>query len=446
MSRNRSFAKLAVAVVLVAASSVLSTISSMSHHEPIEHRGLIQVALDHLSFTPLDSHDAFLRGTTGEMIITALSVWEDGHETVSWPPSPLIENISAGQTFDFRIAEGNTTGALLYTHDQCHPVRPFWIHMRIIEDDSPGEIMKALIKVTQIAARAATGRADQIVAPLVDVFLEETGLRDEIDDFVDSLSASTQEALGREFGSALVGAASLLTNRALRQQYDKADARITAVTDRLGIASDLDSALSEMGTVGVVLDKVLSGSLIDQGIEWLASTLTGSGPEFVGEYHGAIPAYTDRWSYTIDVVTGNYSPSESQGAGLRFGVRVAPMGMSCERCNRAPSAVLGIEPSEGVMAGNSVELSAANSTDPDLAGGIAFGERLTYAWGVTTPEGETAEIQEDGGPGAEGSTASFTAVAPGEYTISLTVTDACGATSSITRIVEVLPAWEGEVP
>jgi hypothetical protein len=92
--------------------------------------------------------------------------------------------------------------------------------------------------------------------------------------------------------------------------------------------------------------------------------------------------------------------------------------------NRAPEALLTVNPSGEVGLGTQVGLSAASSTDPD-------GDILEFRWDVTAPDGT------DVLDGARGVSQTFTPQQTGDFEVSLSVSDGQSSSSASVTVVAV---------
>ncbi|WP_225334064.1 PKD domain-containing protein [Halomicrobium urmianum] len=117
-------------------------------------------------------------------------------------------------------------------------------------------------------------------------------------------------------------------------------------------------------------------------------------------------------------------------AAMALAVLVALSGVAAAQGNAPPEAAAGLD--QTVVEGATVYLDAGGSRDPD-------GNLTTYEWEITGPNGSAVA------PNASGEQTQFTPGGPGEYEVTLTVTDDDGASRSDVAFVNVRAARAPEV-
>ncbi|QCC50035.1 outer membrane protein assembly factor BamB family protein [Halapricum salinum] len=184
---------------------------------------------------------------------------------------------------------------------------------------------------------------------------------------------------------------------------------MTGDTAEAGGEATIDYILTNRGSAEAT---GLQGYVYRPSSDWTieeagAFTTLGAGETATASVTLAVP--TDaRGEYTFD---GTVESESGSSATARCTVTVEP-------ANETPEAAFSYEPSEPVV-GEEVTFDAAAASDPD-------GTIVQYSWEF-----------DDGSADADGVTTTRTFDSPGDYAVTLTVTDGEGATASVTKTVTV---------
>jgi len=184
---------------------------------------------------------------------------------------------------------------------------------------------------------------------------------------------------------------------------------MTGDTAEAGGEATIDYILTNRGSAEAT---GLQGYVYRPSSDWTieeagAFTTLGAGETATASVTLAVP--TDaRGEYTFDGTVESESGSSA----------TASCTVTVEPANETPEAAFSYEPSEPVV-GEEVTFDAAAASDPD-------GTIVQYSW----------EFDDDSAD-ADGVTTTRTFDSPGDYAVTLTVTDGEGATASVTKTVTV---------
>lgn len=427
-------------VVVMALPLGLTAVPSFGHLDPIEQRDLLDVLVILNGFTPLDSHDDFLRWADGEMQIRIVFFEEEGHSPTRDVRSPLIEGVDDREKIELNPAP------TVYLHDQCHPTRTFRGRIEIWEDDSDGEVLAAFRSTVKQIARFTTGQISEIASSLINLILDITGLEEIVQSWLDKLKQDLKEALGDiagELGITLLeAAAKLAVNAALGDVFGPVDQRLAQLVTP--VREEINQLAKNLQLPGEVrnIARRRGQNFLDQGIDFVIDLLAGSGDDLVGVYEGSPfprginPGKSGFERIPVQVNTSNFNEDKNEGASLSLTLGV--FSSRDKRCNRPPAAKIEIRPSEQIVIGMAVLLDGSRSTDPDLEN-PALNEKLTYSWEVRWPS------PADGSPpppptgtrDSEDPTFTFVPNVEGEYRVVLTVKDSFGVESTVKEKIRV---------